>query len=314
MTDKMTAEQAIELLDGCLGTADQDFKDFVDALPAKHWSRYDLSAVRIGWHHGRRLLRQALSAPRVPEGFRSVIEEVRDLIAGAPIDSLGTVHSEYCAPWPIRDEVVDRLTAMLAASPEPVAPAHPDDIAVDRFAEAMKAKLAAARAKGRSGWDDPEQCTVAHLANLLAGHTLKGNAGNFIDVANFAMMLHMREADPEVMPWAFAFLNTEPHSQQVIADLRQQYDTLLAKHQDVLDEVQLCGCAYDGPQDVCIGHAKVIADLRAEVEALKERVKVLEDALSDAASYTRHNDYDWDTGFIKEVDHLLTTRQREGGE
>jgi hypothetical protein len=31
---------------------------------------------------------------------------------------------------------------------------HKDDIAVDRFAAAMKAKLAAARAKGRDGWDD----------------------------------------------------------------------------------------------------------------------------------------------------------------
>src|SRR5690606_8346242 len=51
----------------------------------------------------------------------------------------------------------------LAAAPEPQEK-HPDDEAVDQFAAAMKAKLAAAREKGRGGWDDPEQCTVECLA------------------------------------------------------------------------------------------------------------------------------------------------------
>jgi len=66
---------------------------------------------------------------------------------------------------------------------------HPDDQAVDRFAVAMKAKLAVARAKGRGGWDDPAQCTVDHLSNLLHSHVAKGDP---VDVANFAMMLHQR--------------------------------------------------------------------------------------------------------------------------
>lgn len=76
---------------------------------------------------------------------------------------------------------------------------HPDDVAVDRFALAMKAKLADARAKGRSGWDDPAQCSVEYLAQLLIGHIGKDNAGNFEDVANLAMMLHQRGADPYVL-------------------------------------------------------------------------------------------------------------------
>lgn len=66
---------------------------------------------------------------------------------------------------------------------------HPDDQAVDRFAVAMKAKLAVARANGRGGWDDPAQCTVDHLSNLLHSHVAKGDP---VDVANFAMMLHQR--------------------------------------------------------------------------------------------------------------------------
>jgi hypothetical protein len=48
------------------------------------------------------------------------------------------------------------------------------------------------------------------------------------------------------------------------------------------------------------------------IDELRERVKALEDELADAASYTRHSDYDWDMGFIKEVDHLLTARLRGG--
>ncbi|UGA37759.1 hypothetical protein JOS77_28060 [Chromobacterium haemolyticum] len=76
---------------------------------------------------------------------------------------------------------------------------HPDDVAVDRFALAMKAKLADARDKGRTGWDDPAKCSVEYLAQLLVDHIGKDNAGNFEDVANLAMMLHQRGADPSVL-------------------------------------------------------------------------------------------------------------------
>lgn len=66
---------------------------------------------------------------------------------------------------------------------------HPDETAVDRFALAMKAKLAEKRAEGRGGWDDPNQCTTAHLAELLRSHIAKGDP---VDVGNFAMMLWNR--------------------------------------------------------------------------------------------------------------------------
>jgi hypothetical protein len=85
-----------------------------------------------------------------------------------------------------------------ALTPAPVA-AHSDDEAVDRFAVAMKAKLADARAKGRSGWDDPDDCTVEFLADLLRGHIGKGNPGNFEGIANLCMMLHQRGADPSIL-------------------------------------------------------------------------------------------------------------------
>ena len=62
---------------------------------------------------------------------------------------------------------------------------HPDDLAVDRFATAMKAKLKWERdERNRSGWQD---MSAADLSRLLYEHLPKGDP---IDVANLAMMLH----------------------------------------------------------------------------------------------------------------------------
>lgn len=76
---------------------------------------------------------------------------------------------------------------------------HTDDVAVDRFAAALKAKMARSRAKGRAGWDSAETCSVEDLARMLIEHLGKGNAGTFEDVATFAMMLHQRDANPAVL-------------------------------------------------------------------------------------------------------------------
>lgn len=76
---------------------------------------------------------------------------------------------------------------------------HVDDIGIDRFTNAMRVKMAYARAKGRSGWDDPAQCSGEHLATLLVEQLTKGNAGTFEDVANFAMMLHQRQESPMLL-------------------------------------------------------------------------------------------------------------------
>lgn len=69
---------------------------------------------------------------------------------------------------------------------------HSDNMVVDRFSRKMKDKLMTARMKGRSGWDDPEQCSGQVLIDLLAGHIQKDNAGNWIDLANLCMMLEER--------------------------------------------------------------------------------------------------------------------------
>jgi len=77
----------------------------------------------------------------------------------------------------------------LYAAPKARDPQHPDDAAVDRFATAMKSKLAKKRAEGRGGWEDKEQCGASFLSQLLREHVEKGDP---LDVGNLAMMLHQR--------------------------------------------------------------------------------------------------------------------------
>lgn len=62
-----------------------------------------------------------------------------------------------------------------------------DDAAVDAFAAAMKRKMAASRAKGRSGW---QNCDTGDLWAMLLGHVSKGDPR---DVANLAMMIWHNE-------------------------------------------------------------------------------------------------------------------------
>ena len=74
------------------------------------------------------------------------------------------------------------------AQQEPVQ--HPDDEAVDRFAAAMKDKLAKARDAGRSGWQDPAW-PVDQIRDALYKHIAKGDPR---DVANYCMFLWARDA------------------------------------------------------------------------------------------------------------------------
>nr|WP_240348670.1 hypothetical protein [Pseudomonas viridiflava] len=87
---------------------------------------------------------------------------------------------------------------------------HPDNLAVNHFATAMKTKLAEARAKGLRGRSDT-RVQDGTLAEMLVEHIPKGNPGNFEDIANFAMMLHQRDAHPRELTFAYnAMLSTIP--------------------------------------------------------------------------------------------------------
>jgi hypothetical protein len=89
-----------------------------------------------------------------------------------------------CAPPSWLVEAVRDATPPAAAHVQ-----HPDDAAVDRFAQAMKEKMAKQREKGYSGWDNSEQCPTERLQTMLSIHVAKGDP---VDVGNFAMMLWNR--------------------------------------------------------------------------------------------------------------------------
>lgn len=55
----------------------------------------------------------------------------------------------------------------------------------------MKAKMTNSFIKkGRSGWDNPEECSVEDLWRMLREHVEKGDP---VDVANFSMMIWYRQ-------------------------------------------------------------------------------------------------------------------------
>lgn len=64
-----------------------------------------------------------------------------------------------------------------------------DDIAVDRFALAMKTKMATKHSQGAGGWDNPDDCTNEQLQDLLL---LAIHKRDPVDVGNYAMMLYNR--------------------------------------------------------------------------------------------------------------------------
>ncbi|MGE8449684.1 MAG: hypothetical protein ACN6OP_03465 [Pseudomonadales bacterium] len=112
----------------------------------------------------------------------------------------------------------------LVTAEQPCIEGHPDDAAVNRFAAAMKAKMAASRVKGRRGWDDPERCPASFLAAALIGHIPKGDP---VDVGNFAMMLFNRADSLGALPTAWRELLEE----EVSAESLTQARALLASEQ-----------------------------------------------------------------------------------
>lgn len=84
---------------------------------------------------------------------------------------------------------------------------HPDDLAVDEFAQAMKEKLAKKRDDGFFGWWDKAECNTEFLGKKLREHVEKGDT---IDVANFCMFLAARGERIPVDPSPSTNLRVKP--------------------------------------------------------------------------------------------------------
>lgn len=124
-----------------------------------------------------------------------VICKGKEIVHDTSIDQSGIVSPSTDGLWWIEWLVglppCDASASTSSIAGEVDAAPHSDDIAVDRFALAMKAKLAAKRSEGYGGWDDPDQCDIDWLSHLLASHVDKGDP---VDIGNFAMMIHQRGA------------------------------------------------------------------------------------------------------------------------
>ncbi len=137
-----------------------------------------VSAVQAGWK----------LVPVVDDAWRELCER-DDCTSPAEYPDMCLITHDELA------EFMSRAALTSAKAPED----HPDDIAVDRFAVAMKTKLAKKRSEGRGGWDDKEACSNGALSQMLVEHVRKGDP---VDVANFAMMIHERgeRIDRRAMP------------------------------------------------------------------------------------------------------------------
>lgn len=113
------------------------------------------------------------------------LEEVTGLYAGDALTELELLepHVSVTRLQEVREQ---------AKSPRPVPHSkvrHADDLAVDRFAESMRANLAAARAKGRGGWHESSPGMQQRLSDLLRAAVAKGDP---VDVGDYAMFLSER--------------------------------------------------------------------------------------------------------------------------
>lgn len=207
---------------------------------------------------------------------------------------------------------------------------HSDDTAVDLFAARMKEKLAAARAKGRHGWDDPTVCCADYLRALLNEHVGKGDP---VDVANFCMMLSHREestAHPDagdeverVRPLRNRVTSGDLAGDRlwlVSAEWRAGHDRRRVRLENVYDTEAAAqtkwecltpeahNAAYGFPQDFDAGFVRhpirVFAAMREGVDrGMVERERL---ALEDAAALERTADEEDENGWL---DWAATTRQ-----
>lgn len=130
--------------------------------------------------------------------LREIVDSSIDDDFGINPNQLKNIIHIYHSGFLDRPEAVFHLEAILTRIRLYVVPAapHPDDVAVSLFAMAMSNKMRECREKGRRGWGDTSNVPGSRLAELLVDHLQKSNPGNYVDLANFCMMLQQRGEHP----------------------------------------------------------------------------------------------------------------------
>lgn len=160
--------------------------DLIERLEAHHNRVNDPVVVRTWAYTADDLLVEAIAALRAGAGDIDAIKRAVDFRLNEYLCEMKPDFDDSITGFNEAWKVIDAVFATRSALSQPAqsGPTHSDDEAVNRFAAAMKAKLAKKRMEGRGGW---ETCDPAYLSELLRGHVEKGDP---IDVGNLAMMIH----------------------------------------------------------------------------------------------------------------------------
>lgn len=212
----------------------------------------------------------------------TALREAADIVKPTPYHQ-----TERPDGWQFMDDILEsRYLSIRALITKYGTTTHPDDLAVDRFALAMKEKLAKARAKGRRGWSFKSECKPGYLEHLLIEHIGKGNPGTFEDVANFAMMLHQRGDDPQRLADEFNAL-IGAVLQHVLADVRAFRVNFTWGHKATLEDAQkMTAESYIRAVEVACTPADALAALEQVRKDERERcAKVIEESDCPTKAY-----------------------------
>lgn len=122
------------------------------------------------------------------DGFEIVQNEVMKVFQGKPGDYI-CQRPDGGLIYICRKAIFEACNAPSHEFKEPLELAH-DRRALAIFGGAMRDRMEEKRAQGRGGWWDKNQCSVEYLRELFMQAVAKGN---MVDVANFAMMIFVRE-------------------------------------------------------------------------------------------------------------------------
>lgn len=153
---------------------------------------------------------EILDAQQLADRLQIHVDQVRKLTGEGRIPHL------YISPRLIRYNLDEVCTALRVAK-------HPDDDAVDTFAQALRDRMAEKREQGRNGW---EHCDLDELGLRLLRSIADGDP---IDVGNYAMMISTLGGGTEHV--------LEQHCAQVIYESRAPLVVVPVPAFDVLQTV-----------------------------------------------------------------------------